>query len=277
VALVEPNCAMGLANRILAPLASRAYFGMLPDGEKLPFVVRAGSIRILGVPIRSGFEPSPYRAREGVLRALVLGGSQGAVALNERLPEAFGRLREALPHLTVLHQSGRDREADVRAAYERERFPNVTVSAFVDDVAAQIADADVVIARSGASTLAEITAIGRASVLVPFPFAADDHQAKNAAALAKAGGCIAIRQEAADAVRIANELRILLSDGEARTKMADRALAVGRPQAAYDIAYDLLRLARVHVEAEIEAQSSRMNGGRSRHDSGNFVRARGVD
>src|SRR5207248_4733396 len=118
--------------------------------------------------------------------------------------------------------------------YERERVPRVKVVAFVDDVAGELARADLVVARSGAGAVAEIAAVGRAAILVPFPFAADDHQAKNAEALAAAGGAIAIRQEAADAVRIADELVRILGDAALRVRMADAARTHGMPHAASD-------------------------------------------
>ena len=187
----------------------------------------------------------------------------------------MGRIREAVPGLSVLHQAGRDRDAAVRAAYAREGVEGAEVVAFVEDVAAEIARADVVVARAGAGTLAEICAVGRAAVLVPFPFAADDHQAKNAASLADAGAAIAIRQEAADAFRVASELRLLFEDASRRTSLADRARAFGRPRAARDIAADLLRLAGVDFESEVEPRSApfRQNGvnGVARPDAGAFA------
>lgn len=274
VAILEPNRVMGLANRLLAPLAKRAYLTTLGPDEALPSVVRSSSVRMLGIPMREGFRPMPYVASDR-RHVLVLGGSQGAAALNERLPEAIGRLRASVPGVTVLHQAGRDRDAGVRAAYAREKVEGVEVVPFVEDVAAAIARADVVVARAGASTLAEICAIGRAAVLVPFPFAADDHQAKNAASLAEGGGAIAIRQEAADGYRLANELGLLFADAVVRTTMADRARAFGRPRAAYDVAADLLHLARVDFEA-LSGTSRTVNGVNGVHPHGgdaHFARA----
>jgi UDP-N-acetylglucosamine--N-acetylmuramyl-(pentapeptide) pyrophosphoryl-undecaprenol N-acetylglucosamine transferase len=236
VAVLEPNSVVGLANRLLAPFARRAYVAWPEAAARF----RPGARRVLGVPLRSGFRPQPYAAR-GTARVVVLGGSQGAAALNERMPEVAARLRE-VAGLDVLHQAGRDRDEAVRAAYAREGVERVTVVPFVDDVARVIADADVVVARSGASTLAEISAIGRAAVLVPFPHAADDHQARNAEALARAGGAVCIRQEAADAVRLSAEIRGLLGSDAARVAMADASRACGKPDAAHDVAADLLAL-----------------------------------
>ena len=239
LALFEANATMGLANRVLAPLARRVY---LATEEGKSRGTRPSAVRTFGMPIRAGFDPSPYRVQSS-RRLLILGGSQGAQALNERMPLAVGRAK--IEGLEVLHQCGRGREEEVRAAYAREKCERVSVVPFIDDVASEIARADLVIARAGAGSTAEITAIGRASVLVPFPFAADDHQAKNAEALARRGGCIAIRQEAADDVRLSLELVRLFSNDEARIKMAEAARACGRPRASLDVAEDLAALAGI--------------------------------
>jgi UDP-N-acetylglucosamine--N-acetylmuramyl-(pentapeptide) pyrophosphoryl-undecaprenol N-acetylglucosamine transferase len=242
LAVLEPNSVVGFANRMLAPLASRAYVAWADTAG----VFRGGRARVVGVPLREGFTPSKYVAREGVARVLVMGGSQGAHALNERMPFAISRVRSAIPGVEIVHQAGRDRDASVRDLYARESV-EASVVPFVDDVPAAIAKADVVVARAGASTVAEIASVGRASILVPFPHAADDHQAKNADSLANAGAAVVIRQESADAVRIASELVRLLSDGALRTQMANAARAHGKPDAARDVAHDLLDLAGIAV------------------------------
>jgi UDP-N-acetylglucosamine--N-acetylmuramyl-(pentapeptide) pyrophosphoryl-undecaprenol N-acetylglucosamine transferase len=236
LALLESNAKMGLSNRLLAPFARRVY---LATEEGKSRATRANAVRTFGMPIRSGFAPSVYRPNAKP-RLLVLGGSQGAGALNERMPLAAARMH--VPNLEILHQAGRDRDAEVRHAYAREKFERVKVVPFLDDVASEIARADLIVARAGAGSTAEITAIGRASILVPFPFAADDHQAKNAEALARRGGCVAIRQEAADDVRLALEIDRAFADDISRSKMADAARACGRPRAAQDVAEDLAAL-----------------------------------
>lgn len=246
LAILEPNAKMGLTSTLLAPFARRAYVAW-PEAARF---VRASALRVVGVPLRDGFVPAPYAAHRP-LRVLVLGGSQGAKALNDRMPEAMARVARELREIgdgaevDVLHQTGRDRDAAVRAAYAEEGVARATVVPFVDDVAAEIARADVVVARSGAGAVAEISAVGRPAILVPFPFAADDHQAKNAEALASAGGAIAVRQEAADAFRLARELVLLLRDDARRARMAEASRLAGKPNAAHAVAEDLLHLARV--------------------------------
>lgn len=239
ITVMEPNRVVGLANRIMAPVAKRAYLAWDETGATF----RASSVRVLGVPLRSGF--SPRAALPGaVRRVLVLGGSQGAQALNERMPLAWSRLGD-LENAEILHQAGRDRDAAVRAEYARLGGKRATVVPFVDDVPAALAAADLVVARAGASSLAEIAAIGRAAVLVPFPHAANDHQVFNAEALAAAGGAVCLRQDVATPERLAGELARLLGDDAARSAMADRCRARGRPTAAHDIAADLLDLAGI--------------------------------
>ncbi len=241
IAVLEPNSTAGLANRIVGRLACRAYVAW----DDVAGSFRSDALRRFGVPLRAGFAPTPYHPGEPP-RVLVMGGSQGAAALNERLPSALALLAARGRAPRVLHQAGRDRDADVRAAYARERL-DAEVVPFIDDVAAAIAAADVVVARAGAVTIAEITAIGRAAVLVPFPHAADDHQMKNALALARTGAAACVAQKAADPVRLAGEIERLLGDESARRAMADASRAHGRPSAGRDVAADFLALSGVPV------------------------------
>ncbi len=240
IAVLEPNSSVGLANTLLGTMAKRAYVAW--EGTEGAF--RSATLRRYGVPLRPGFVAGRYVAR-GTARVLVMGGSQGAAALNERMPAAIAGLAVHVPHVEVLHQAGRDRDEAVRAAYAQNGVTRAIVVPFIDDVARAIADADVVVARGGAGTIAVFAALGRASVLVPFPHAADDHQAKNAAELARSGAAVCLRQEAADSGALAACLRRLLSDPGARFGMAEAARSLGRPTAAYEVAADLLALARV--------------------------------
>ena len=240
VAIVEPNSVMGLANRILAPLARRIYLAF--DRARPRF--SEGRVRLSGVPLRSGFAPQtshPSTSR----RVLVLGGSQGAQALNDRLPEALGRLaQEGIP-LQVMHQAGEGRDKGVRDAYARSGFPHARVVPFTSRIEDDLAWSDLVVARAGAGTVAEIAAVGRASLLIPFPSAADDHQAMNAAAFADSGAAVWVRQAAADSTRLATEIRRLLTDDALRARLALGAEAFGRPEAARTIARDLHELIEV--------------------------------
>jgi UDP-N-acetylglucosamine--N-acetylmuramyl-(pentapeptide) pyrophosphoryl-undecaprenol N-acetylglucosamine transferase len=261
LAILEPNSVLGLANRLLAPFAKRAYVAWSETAN----VFRGDKARIYGVPLRPGFEPRVYTPEPGARRVLVLGGSQGAVALNERLPAAIARTIEGLGDVHVVHQTGSEREDAVRAAYAKAGIRTVTVVPFLDDVAAQMTRADVIVARAGAVTVAEIAAIGRASLLVPFPHAADDHQAKNAMSLSELGAAIFVRQEAADEVRLATELTLLFQDDARRARMAAAAREHGHPHAAKDIARDLLELARIPLRKK--PTPSKTNGSSGHHVS----------
>jgi UDP-N-acetylglucosamine--N-acetylmuramyl-(pentapeptide) pyrophosphoryl-undecaprenol N-acetylglucosamine transferase len=242
LAIMEPNSVLGLSNRWLLPFARRAYVAFPETAAK----IRGRVARHTGVPLRGTFVPSPYRAAEGKVRVLVLGGSQGARVLNEALPAALARAATRVAGLSILHQAGRGRDDDVRRAYEAAGT-DARVVAFLDDVAGELGRADLVIARSGAGSVAELCAVGRASILVPFALAADDHQRRNAEALSQAGGAVLVLESDASSDRLAAEVTALANDGTARVRMADAARALGRPDAAREVARDLLELAGIGV------------------------------
>jgi UDP-N-acetylglucosamine--N-acetylmuramyl-(pentapeptide) pyrophosphoryl-undecaprenol N-acetylglucosamine transferase len=252
LAILEPNSILGLTNRLLAPFAKRAYVAWPDAGRHF----RGAKTRLYGVPLRPGFEPRAYEVSPGPgpRRVLVLGGSQGAQALNDLIPRVVARISgEGRVQLSIVHQAGRDRDHDVREAYGKGGLPSSTtveVAPFLEDVAARIAAADLVIARSGAVTVAELSAIGRAAVFIPFPYAADDHQAKNALSLAEMGGAVCIREEAATVERLASEVASLLGDDARRARMANVAREHGRPHAAEDVARDLLELAGIPIRRD---------------------------
>lgn len=243
LAVMEPNSVLGLTNKLLGPLASRAYvaFGDVDKRFKEGVAVRAG------VPLRSAFENKPYRPAADRFRVLVLGGSQGARALNENVPAAIAALLSRVPHASVVHQTGRGNAASTSERYAAAGLgadSRVRVTEFIDGVAAELDAADVVLQRCGASSLAELCVVGRASLLVPFPFAADQHQLENAKSLEAAGAAVALPQTEATSERLAAELERLANDEELRAQMAARASSLGRPAAATDIALDLVALAR---------------------------------
>jgi UDP-N-acetylglucosamine--N-acetylmuramyl-(pentapeptide) pyrophosphoryl-undecaprenol N-acetylglucosamine transferase len=257
LAILEPNSSLGLANRLLAPFARRAYVAWAATGRYF----RGDKARLYGVPLRPGFEPRPYAVPEegAPKRVLVLGGSQGAQALNDALPKALAKVSVGRS-VRVVHQTGRERDAEVREAYARAGFAGAEVVPFLDDVAERMATADLLVARSGAVTVAEISAIGRAAIFVPFPHAADDHQAKNALALAEVSGAVCLRQESADVERLAGEIGALLDDDARRTRMAEAAREHGRPHAAEDVARDLLHLAGIALRRMPAAKTNGANG-----------------
>jgi UDP-N-acetylglucosamine--N-acetylmuramyl-(pentapeptide) pyrophosphoryl-undecaprenol N-acetylglucosamine transferase len=241
VALLEPNSYLGLSNRLLAPLVSRAYTAF-PEVERQ---LRPSAVCRAGVPLRRAFSPIEYAPSDGPLRILVLGGSLGAAKLNEIVPRAVSVAIAAGTRVTVVHQTGRAREDDARRAYAAEGIGSdiAEVTPFIADVASALASADVVIQRAGASSLAELCAVGRPAILVPFPYAADQHQLQNARSLERAGAAVTLPEPEATPERLARDLQALASDPARRTAMALAARNLGRPEAAREVARDLLELA----------------------------------
>lgn len=182
-------------------------------------------------------------------------GSQGAAVFNDLLPRIAHRLLREFPGLTIVHQSGPRHLETTRAAYAQTGLaalpgtPSpqagwpVTVEAFLSDMPAQYAAADLILARSG-STVAELCAAGRASLLIPFPQAADDHQRKNAEVLAEAGAAQMLLQKDTTEQTLFAALNALLTDEDRRTTMAAKARSLGRPGALPRIAAMVLRLAK---------------------------------
>ena len=242
----EPNAVPGLTNRIAGRFTSAAAVNF---PQTLPFFRNA---EVTGVPVRPeifDIAPKPAEPEPGAaLRLLVTAGSQGAAVFNDLLPRFAHRLLRDYPTLTIVHQSGARHLESTRAAYARilsgtDLDPGrVQVEAFLTDMPAQYAAADLILARSG-STVAELCAAGRASLLIPFPQAADDHQRKNAEVLAEAGAAQMLLQADADEGSLHDTLQALLSGHARRAAMAARARSLARPGALQRIAAMALRLA----------------------------------
>lgn len=232
----EQNSVAGLTNRVLARLADRvleAFPGSLPGAQCTGNPLRAGMARDDAPLLR-------YGARQGPLRLLVVGGSLGAQALNEVVPAALARLAPA-SRPEVVHQSGRGRRDALQARYDGVGV-RATVLEFIDDMAEAYARADLLVCRAGAMTVAEIAAVGVASVLVPFPHAVDDHQAGNARFLSGQGAALLLPQAQLTAERLATLLAGL--DRPALAQMAARARALARPEAASRVADVCVEAAR---------------------------------
>lgn len=235
VALLEPNSVAGLANLLIAPFVQRAYIAFdLVERHFSPAKVRS-----LGVPLRDGFDPVTYQLSERP-KVLVLGGSQGAKSLNETLPRALARIRAAVD---VVHQCGQAHVASVESLYRELGIGFVRVTPFIDDMPRAIAESDLVVGRAGAGAVSEITAVGRPSLLVPYPFASGDHQRINAEYLQNAGAAISVTNEQATTERMTTELDSLLADRPRLKQMAYCAKNFGRPNAAMNVSMDFLELA----------------------------------
>lgn len=229
----EQNRIPGMTNRVLARMARRvlqAFPGTWD--EKLDPVSCGNPVRKSVADLES---PSVRMAhRQGAIRVLVTGGSQGARALNLMVPEALAALSPELS-FEVKHQAGKGREEETEKAYGMPRYP-VEITEFIVDMAAAFRWADVVICRAGALTVSELAASGIASVLVPFPYAVDDHQTRNAEFLAEAGAAVVMQESSTDARLLAGVLGELMSDRQKLIEMAERARAVAVPDSAERVA-----------------------------------------
>ena len=236
LAVHEQNAIAGLTNRILAGVADRvmvAFPGALKNAEWTGNPVRADIAAI----------PAPderFANRNGPLRVLVVGGSLGAQALNEAVPKALAQL-PAHERPQVVHQSGEKHLDALRAGYAAAGVEGELVP-FIDDMAQRYAEADLVICRAGAVTIAELSAGGMASVLVPFPYAVDDHQTANARFLADRGAAILLPQTQLTPERLAQLIRSL--DRAALLQMARNARGLGKPEAAKVVAERCMELAK---------------------------------
>lgn len=235
----EQNSIPGLTNRVLARLARRVLTGF---PTAFP-----GRSRWVGNPVRADIAALPppgerLAGRSGALRVLVIGGSQGALALNRLLPQALASMDEA-ERPQVWHQCGQ-RMIDNTLLVYRQAGISGRVVAFIDDMATAYAWADLVVCRAGALTLAELTAVGVASLLVPYPHAVDDHQTANARWLCQAGAAELLPEATLDAATLAARLCELGSDRARLLAMAEAAREQARANAADIVAQACLEIAR---------------------------------
>ncbi len=240
-ALMEQNAVPGLTNRVLVRHVGRAYASF-----EETFSVASDHVVVSGNPIRRALvdvahardmDPEALRPARGQI--LVLGGSQGARALNEHLPALLGAaLGQQSRPVRVVHQVGRGDVARVKAVYNECGIESEVVE-FIDNIAEYYERSELVIARAGASTVAELCALGCPSVLVPFPHAADDHQSKNALALARAGAAVQLAEAELHSDEAVQVVRTLWNDDARRRAMSASARRFGKPDAAATIVDDL--------------------------------------
>jgi len=242
--LLEQNAVPGLTNRLLARVVKAAAVTF--DSTQAFFGSKAF---VSGNPVRPEFLAAAGPRQESALddqatvtQVLVFGGSQGAHAINMAMVEAAARLATGGPHLRVTHQTG-ERDVDmVRAAY-RQAGLQADVEPFLYDMGRQLGAADLIVCRAGATTLAELTAAGKPAILVPLPTATDDHQRKNAEALAATGGAEVLLQSELSGTSLAERILALAADRPRRREIAAAARALARPDAAKVIVDKALQLA----------------------------------
>lgn len=237
-AILDQNSVPGVTNRILGKRVKKIFLNFETASSTFPGL----PVKVVGNPvIRARRGPGRITEKEGVT-VLVCGGSQGAHALNEKFWEALPFLKKEFPEIRVVHQTG---EADQNLGREKLREASVDgiVSPFFNDLETHYRQARLVIARAGAGTLTELAAWGLPSILVPYPFAADGHQLKNAEVFARAGAAEILEQKDLTGKILADKISALLRSPELLKRMGEKALALHRPNAASDVVDELIRMA----------------------------------
>jgi UDP-N-acetylglucosamine--N-acetylmuramyl-(pentapeptide) pyrophosphoryl-undecaprenol N-acetylglucosamine transferase len=240
--IVEPNAMPGFTNRVLARFVDTAALSFV---EAKPYC--RGKGEVTGNPVRSDFALLKKKERSDKLHLLIFGGSQGAHAINVAMTKALPLLFEKREKLTITHQTGEKDFAEVERGYKEAGFTDADVRPFIHDMAQRFAEADVLLCRSGATTAAEVAAAGKAAIFVPFPFATDDHQRKNAEAFERAGAGRMILQQDLTPERLAQEILRLLNSPVEIDRMEEASRKLGRADAAERAVN--LALSAVHTKA----------------------------
>jgi UDP-N-acetylglucosamine--N-acetylmuramyl-(pentapeptide) pyrophosphoryl-undecaprenol N-acetylglucosamine transferase len=239
--VMESNALPGWTNRVLARFIDKAAVSF---EASLPHFRGKGVVS--GNPVRREFFEIPERPKDASnVALLIFGGSQGAHAINEAMIEAVSELKDLQKVLRITHQTGEADFEAVRAAYAQSGWDRQSdVRRYIDDMVTAFAGADLVICRAGATTTAELIAAGKAAIMIPFPFAADDHQRKNAEALEAAGAATMVLQQDLSGGRLANEIRTLILNPDRITAMEKSSRKLARGDAAtavVDLIQELLK------------------------------------
>lgn len=242
----EPNVVPGFANKMVGVMVTAAA---VQFSETCKYFRRC---QVTGVPVRQEFfrvgaeaskkSPTASCGLNCPATLLVFGGSQGAHAINQRVIEGLPKLQDQVPNLQIIHQLGEVDYEAAQAAYLHAGL-SAELSPFITNMAEAFRRSDLLVCRSGASTIAEITAAGKPSILVPFPHAADDHQTRNAEALVRAGAAVMIRERELNTEGLLRTILGLLGDRTKLSKMGQAARALAHPGAATEIAAMAARLA----------------------------------
>lgn len=232
----EPNYVPGFANKIVGHRVSAAAVHFEQTQKYFH------NAQVVGVPVRAEFFRVPAAGNNRPPTLLVFGGSQGAQAINQAMTAAAAEVLRQIPALRIIHQTGERDYNDVQAAYAASGV-KAEVSRFIDDMPAAFAGADLLLCRSGASTVAEITAAGKPAIFVPFPRAADDHQRRNAEAIAQGGAAVLVPQAELTPERLAQVVTELFGDNKRLKEMSERARALSHHDAAGRVARMVAELA----------------------------------
>ena len=236
--VVEPNAMPGFTNRMLARFVDAAALSFA-DAQK--YFGRRGVVT--GNPVRLDFARLSRKTRGERLNVLIFGGSQGARAINNAVIASLPQLVAKKNRLAITHQTGERDFEIVKRAYADAGFDDASVKPFIHDMADQFERADLLICRSGATTAAEVAAAGKAAIFIPFPFATDDHQRRNAEAFVQVGAGRMILQKDLTPERLFEELNRLIEDPQKIDRMEEFSRALGRPDSterAVDLAMSLV-------------------------------------
>lgn len=238
VVIMEPNAVPGFTNRLVARAIDRA---LISFDRTAPYFPR-GRTEVTGVPIRAEFFALPPKPRGETLTLLVTGGSRGSRTLNRASRESWPLFRQAAFPIRVLHQSGTTELEEMRAAFAASGLEG-EVRAFIDDMPQAFGEADLIVCRSGAGAVAELAAAGKPSILVPFPFAADQHQLRNAEAMVDAGAALLETDAAMTGEKLFADVTRLAGEEGALQRMGESARKLAKPGAAARAADILEQLA----------------------------------
>jgi UDP-N-acetylglucosamine--N-acetylmuramyl-(pentapeptide) pyrophosphoryl-undecaprenol N-acetylglucosamine transferase len=227
--ILEPNANPGMANKAVGSFAQRVFLAFDSAAESFD----RSKVRVVGTPIRKAFLESIEQIREksGPPHLLIFGGSQGSKAMNEAVIEGLPELMTRLPHVTVTHQTGESDHARVAEAYRRAGVES-QVMPFIYDMPAALRQADLVVARAGAMTVAELTACGKPAILIPLPSAIYDHQTRNAKVMEAAGAAVLLPQSDLTGFLLVRTVAGILEDHGRLRAMAEASLSLRRIDAA---------------------------------------------
>ena len=237
----EPNVVPGFANRLLAPTIRVAAVHFAESCHYFR------NCHVTGVPVRREFFGVQRRPNNARPTLLVFGGSQGAHAVNRTVLESVPKLLESMPEIHIIHQTGEKDYAEAQSVY-LSAMASAEVSAFIDDMPGAFARADLLLCRSGASTVAEVAAAGKPAIFVPLPTATDDHQRHNAATLAAGSAARLLLQSELSKERLVTEVTSLLRDRARLAAMAKSARTFAHPDAAAKIASLAARIGAVQIQ-----------------------------
>jgi UDP-N-acetylglucosamine--N-acetylmuramyl-(pentapeptide) pyrophosphoryl-undecaprenol N-acetylglucosamine transferase len=239
VVVMEPNAVPGLTNRWIGRFVSRALVNFPETGRYFP----KGRTELTGLPVREEFFHIAARNGAGPFTVLITGGSQGSRTLNQAARSAWPKLRTLPDDIYIIHQTGAAHYNDLRPAFDSSGIPG-EISAFIEDMPAAYARADLVICRSGAGAVSELAAAGKPSVLIPFPYATDDHQLHNAERFREVGAALLFTDKEWTGDRMFEVIRDLAGQPASLQKMSTAARGLAHPGAASRAAGILEQIAR---------------------------------